>query len=370
MVIKEEEIEHSVNVHERCKTEIELIVKKQWYIRYLDLKGKFIELGRQVKWHPEFMIVRYENWVNGLKWDWSISRQRYFGIPFPVWYCKKCGEPKFAREEHLPVDPLINKPEGTCAKCGGKEFVPETDILDTWATSSLTPLINARWGLDEKYMDLIFPMSLRVQANDIISFWTFTTIVKAYLHKGTIPWDEIMVSGQGLDSKSKPMHKSAGNVVAPMPYVEKYGADAVRYWASSSSLGEDCSFQEKEIVTGARTINKMWNVARFISMTCSEKSDAKSGNPMDYWISCKLSTAVQKATACVRAVRLLQGQGRRGGAVLVIRQRLPGVHKVQDVQQGREREPHCQRHDALDTEDVRPVHAVRDRRDLQERLRE
>src|SRR5271157_1161579 len=212
-VTKEEDIEHSVNVHERCKTEIELIVKKQWYIRYLDLKGKFIELGRQVKWHPEFMIVRYENWVNGLKWDWSISRQRYFGIPFPVWYCRKCGEPKFAMEEDLPVDPLINKPEGTCAKCGGMEFDPETDVLDTWATSSLTPLINARWGLDEKYMDLIFPMSLRVQANDIISFWTFTTIVKSYLHKGTVPWDEIMVSGQGLDSKSKPMHKSAGNVV-------------------------------------------------------------------------------------------------------------------------------------------------------------
>ncbi len=295
-VIKEEDIEHSVNVHERCKTEIELIVKKQWYIRYLDLKGKFIELGRQVKWHPEFMIVRYENWVNGLKWDWSISRQRYFGIPFPVWYCKKCGEPKFAREEDLPVDPLINKPGGACTKCGGKEFDPETDIFDTWATSSLTPLINARWGLDGKYMDLIFPMSLRVQANDIISFWTFTTIVKAYLHKGTIPWSEIMVSGQGLDSKSKPMHKSAGNVVAPMPYVEKYGADAVRYWAASSSLGEDCSFQEKEIVTGARTINKMWNVARFISMTCSDKSEAKSENPMDYWISCRLSAAVQKAT--------------------------------------------------------------------------
>ncbi|VVB76832.1 Isoleucine--tRNA ligase [uncultured archaeon] len=295
-VIKEEDIEHNVNVHERCKTEIELIVKKQWYIKYLDLKEKFIELGNQVKWHPEFMHVRYDNWVNGLKWDWSISRQRFFGVPFPVWYCKNCGEPKFAREEDLPVNPMSDAPKGTCGKCGHGDFVPETDVLDTWATSSLTPLINARWGLDGKYLGTIFPMSLRVQANEIISFWTFTTIVKSYFHMDSIPWSDIMISGQGLDSKGKPMHKSAGNVVAPMPFVEKYGADAVRYWASSSSLGEDSSFQEKEIVTGASTINKMWNVARFISMACADKTEAPSDNPIDYWISCKLSTAVLKAT--------------------------------------------------------------------------
>jgi valyl-tRNA synthetase len=297
-VTKEEPIEHNVNVHERCKTEIELIVKKQWYIRYLDLKDKFIELGRQVKWHPDYMIVRYENWVNGLKWDWSISRQRYFGVPFPVWYCKKCGEPKFAREEDLPVNPLSMKPVGGCSKCGSNDFEPESDVLDTWATSSLTPLINARWGLDNKYIDTIFPMSLRAQAHEIISFWAFTTIVKSYLHMNTIPWSDIMISGHGLDSKSKPMHKSAGNVVAPMPFVEKYGADAVRYWTSSSVLGEDNSFQEKELITGARLINKLWNLSRFVSMTSSEYSGAQGGNAIDYWISCKLSTAVGRATEC------------------------------------------------------------------------
>lgn len=265
LVEREEKVKHSVKVHERCGTEVEFLVKKQWKIKYLDLKDKFLELGRKVRWHPEFMITRYENWVNGLKWDWNISRQRVWGVKFPVWYCKKCGRVKFAKEEDLPVDPFVDKPSEPC-ECGSTEFEPETDVMDTWATSSLTPLINARWGFEKNYMDKIIPMSMRPQSHDIISFWTFTTIVKSYFHIGDIPWRDVVISGHGLDPHGRPIHKSWGNVIKPEPYIERYGADAIRYWASSAVLGEDASFQEKDIISASRLINKMWNVARFIEM--------------------------------------------------------------------------------------------------------
>jgi len=293
LVVKEEKIEHAVNTHERCGTEIEYTVKSQWFIRYLDIKDKLLEMGNAVKWYPEYMKARYTNWVNGLQWDWCISRQRYFGVYFPVWYCKKCGKPAIAKEEDLPVNPFVDKPKEKC-ECGSDEFVPETDVLDTWATSSLTPLINARWGLDEKYR-YIFPMSLRPQAHDIITFWAFTTIVKSYLHMGSIPWHDIVISGHGLDPNGRAMHKSLGNIIDPVKYFDKYGADAVRYWASSSSLGEDCAFQEKEIIAGSRLINKMWNIARFIEMNCSSVEE-ESNNPIDKWITYALYEAINKAT--------------------------------------------------------------------------
>lgn len=292
-VVEEKEIEHMVNVHERCKTEIEFMLKKQWYIRYLDMKEKLIELGRKLEWHPDYMIVRYENWVNGLQWDWSISRQRFFGIPFPVWYCKKCDEPILPEKSELPVNPLAKKPKGKCAKCGSTEFAPEADVMDTWATSSLTPLINRRWSLEDEIPE-IYPMSLRPQGHDIISFWLFTTVVKSYLHTGKLPWKDVMISGYGLDPHGKPMHKSAGNTIEPMPMVEKYGADTLRYWASSTRLGEDASFQEKDLVAGSRLINKLWNVARFVSGNKSENKE--TSNIIDKWILSRLMETVKQAT--------------------------------------------------------------------------
>jgi valyl-tRNA synthetase len=265
LIEKEEKIKHNVNVHERCGTEIEFIVKSQWKVKYLDLKEKLIELGREVNWHPEFMRIRYENWVNGLKWDWNISRQRVWGIKFPVWYCKKCGTPKIAKESELPVDPSMSKPSEPC-ECGSTEFEPETDVMDTWATSSLTPLINARWGSKDNLMGKLFPMSLRPQGYDIIATWAFTTIVKSYLHTGSVPWKDIMLSGLGLDPHGRSIHKSLGNIIYPGSYFEKYGADTIRYWASGNLPGEDASFQEKEIIAASRLINKIWNVGRFIEM--------------------------------------------------------------------------------------------------------
>ena len=294
LVLEEKEIEHTVNVHERCNTEIEFLVKKQWYIKYLDLKEKLLELGSQLNWNPEYMKVRYDNWINGLQWDWSISRQRFYGVPFPVWYCKKCGEPIFAEKDELPVNPLSTKPKNPCGKCGSTEVQPEEDVFDTWATSSLTPLINKKWSLKNEIKANIYPMSLRPQAHDIISFWLFTTVVKCYLHTGKLPWKDVMISGHGLDANGRPMHKSIGNVVEPMPIIEKYGADALRYWASSSKLGEESLFQEKDVITGGRIVNKLWNVAKFVSKIPVEND--MSENLIDKWILAKCMNIIKNAT--------------------------------------------------------------------------
>ncbi len=295
-VVSEKEIEHNVNVHERCGTEIEFLVKKQWYIRYLDLKSKFIDLGNQLSWHPEYMHVRYDNWINGLQWDWSISRQRYYGIPFPVWYCKKCDETIFAEEKDLPVNPLKDSPGYKCPKCGSKELIPEEDILDTWATSSMTPFINSGWKGGKNYSREIFPMSLRPQAHDIISFWLFTSVVKSYFHADRIPWKHVMISGHALDPHGKPMHKSAGNLIDPIPLLEKFGADPLRYWASLSRLGDDASFQEKDVITGTRLINKLWNVAKFVEKVSQKNQEKNTENVIDAWILSRAMSVVEEAT--------------------------------------------------------------------------
>ncbi|MDO8661214.1 MAG: valine--tRNA ligase, partial [Candidatus Woesearchaeota archaeon] len=187
-------ITHSVNVHERCGTPIEIIQSKQWFIKYLDLKEDLLKWGAELKWHPEFMKSRYDNWVKGLQWDWLISRQRFFGIPFPVWYCEKCDTPVFAEEKNLPVEPLSMKAPAQKCSCGSVLFVPEKDVLDTWATSSLTPQL-ALSLVDKKYHSNIFPMSLRPQAHDIITFWLFNTMVRSRLHQGVNPWKETVISG-------------------------------------------------------------------------------------------------------------------------------------------------------------------------------
>ena len=296
LIAKREKITHMVNVHERCGTEIEFYVSKQWFIKYLDLKEKFLEAANKIQWKPQHMKIRYDNWVNGLQWDWSISRQRYYGVPFPVWYCKECGEPYIATEEELPVDPLVDKPKDPC-KCGHNEFEPEKDIMDTWATSSLTPEINAKWGEKDNLMDKIFPMDLRPQAHDIITFWAFNTIAKSVMHLGDIPFKTIMISGHGLDPKGKKMSKSKGNVIDPIEMMDKYSADALRWWASSAKLGDDLPFQEKDLSTGFKVANKLWNASRFASMHFENIPKEKPElNVIDAWILSKLNSLVKECT--------------------------------------------------------------------------
>ncbi len=287
-------IKHVVNVHERCGTEIEIINSKQWFIKYLDLKDEFLRIGDELKWYPEYMKVRYDNWIKGLRWDWCISRQRFFGVPFPVWYCKNCGAIKLADEKDLPVDPLFDKPRGKCEKCGGTEFIPEKDVLDTWATSSLTPQI-AVGLVDKKIRNKLYPMSMRPNAHDIITFWLFNTVVKSYLHNKTKPWDVVLISGHIQDEHGRKMSKSKGNVIAPQDMINKYSADALRFFATNASLGEDMPFKEQELVRGTRFIIKLWNAARFIDMHKIIGSEFKE-NISDEWIRNSLNKVISKAT--------------------------------------------------------------------------
>ncbi|EMA33867.1 valyl-tRNA ligase, partial [Halobiforma nitratireducens JCM 10879] len=247
-----ESITHTVQVHERCDTPVEFRVSKQWYVELLDHKEEYLEAGREMDWYPEKMFTRYKHWIEGLEWDWLISRQRDSGIPFPVWYCEDCDHEIIARKQDLPVDPLSDEPHvDTCPECGGDEFVAEDDVFDTWATSSLTPLINAGWDWDadaeEFTMDKpeLYPFDLRPQGHDIISFWLFHTVVKCYEHTGEVPFDATMINGHVLDENREKMSKSRGNVVEPDEVLAEYPVDAVRFWAASAAVGDDFPYQEK-----------------------------------------------------------------------------------------------------------------------------
>jgi valyl-tRNA synthetase len=269
---KVERINHAVKVHERCDTPIEILMTYQWFIKILDLKKEMLKWGADLKWHPEFMKHRYDNWVNGLKWDWCISRQRFFGVPFPVWYCKKCGSEVIAEEKQLPVDPLKNKPIAKC-KCGSSDFEPERDILDTWFTSSMTPRLSTELE-DKKTQEKIFPMSLRPQAHDIITFWLFNTLLKSNLHFGKNPWKDVMISGF-VTLEGEKMSKSKGNVIDPRIVLEQYGADALRFWAAGSKLGEDLDYQEKDLLTGKKFVTKLWNASKFVFMNLEDYNNEK-----------------------------------------------------------------------------------------------
>ena len=292
------EITHEVNTHERCGEEIEFFITEQWFVEILDNKEEFLEAGRKMDWYPEHLFTRYKDWIEGLQWDWCISRQRYFGIPFPVWYCKECGEVVLADEEELPVNPLEEKPSKDCPVCGNREFEPEEDVFDTWATSSLTPLINANWD-GEDYDEEIFPMTLRPQGHDIISFWLFHTVVKSLYHTGQVPFRDVLINGMVLDPEGRKMSKSKGNVVVPEEIMEEFPADAIRYWASGSKSGEDLPFKEKDIETGRKLLTKLWNASKFSSQFLKEFEPGDRPGELekiDKWILYRLDETVERIT--------------------------------------------------------------------------
>ena len=299
LLVNKKLIKHTVNVHERCGTEIEFLSTKQWFIKILENKKKFIEAGKKIKWHPETMRLRYENWIEGLSWDWCISRQRHFGVPFPVWYCKKCNDILLAEEKELPVDPLFKNPNKKC-KCGSNEFYAEQDVMDTWATSSLTPQIAFNWFNDKDFKIKIekYPASYRFQSHDIIRTWAFYTIVKSIYHHNEIPWKDIVISGHVLDPKGESMHKSKSNAVEPKLVLEKYGADALRYWAAGSKLGEDLRYLEKDLVTGQKTVTKLWNSNKFgfIFLKDYKFKENKKIELIDKWILAKLNQTIKNCT--------------------------------------------------------------------------
>lgn len=287
VVVKIEELEHEVQCHERCGHEVEYSVMKQWFIDIMNHKQDFLKIGEEINWYPQHMHNRYVNWVENVMWDWCISRQRYFGVPFPVWYCKKCGKPVFARKEDLPVNPITSKPHIEKCECGCTEFVPETDVMDTWATSSVTPLINMKYGEKENYENILKPMSLRTNASEIIRTWDFYTIVKSFYHFGMKPWDNVMISGFVMASKGEKISKSKKNSkVEPLELIKQYSADAVRYWAGSGRLGTDIVFSEETLLRGKKLLNKIWNVSKFIEMHLADFKD-KDFNDFEFidkWI--------------------------------------------------------------------------------------
>ncbi|MCL2092870.1 MAG: valine--tRNA ligase [Treponema sp.] len=263
---RSEELSHVVGVHERCGTEVEIIPSPQWYIRVLNKKEDLLKAGDRIKWHPEYMKARFVNWVEGLKWDWCISRQRFFGVPIPVWYCRSCGKARYAAPEELPVNPMENSPSGDC-ECGARDFEGDRAVLDTWATSSITPLINLDTlkGLKGEG-DSFLPMGMRTQAHEIIRTWAFYTMVMDLYHRGDIPWKDIMICGFVLAKPGEKISKSKSNSdLSPQDLIGEYSADAIRYWAANARLGTDMYFDLKAIEEGSkRFMTKLWNSARFV----------------------------------------------------------------------------------------------------------
>ncbi len=304
-------IVHMVKCGERSSAPLEILVTSQWFVKLLDIKTELLEQVNKCNWNPSYMKVRLEHWIENLKWDWCISRQRFFGVPFPAWYSKRKGEEGkilFAHQDDLPVNPLVDTPRGYTKD----EVEPDYDVMDTWATSSISPqlnsrAINARYALDFERHNKLFPADLRPQAHEIIRTWAFYTIVKSYLHEQTIPWKSLMISGWCLAADKTKMSKSKGNIVTPVNLIEEKGADIVRYWASNSKLGADITYSEDVFKLGNKLVNKLWNAAKFTELQMQQlkslpttiKLDVENGlifKPMDLWLLTKLKHTLEKAT--------------------------------------------------------------------------
>jgi valyl-tRNA synthetase len=304
-------ITHPVKFYERGTRPLEIVTTRQWYIRNggrdTQLRKELIERGRELAWHPDHMRHRYENWVNGLTGDWLVSRQRFFGVPFPVWYrCDTDGEPIHDEplvpdESLLPIDPSIDVPAGYTEDQRGKPggFIGDPDVLDTWATSSLSPQIAGGWERDNDLFARIFPMDLRPQGHDIIRTWLFATVVRAHHEHHSLPWKHAALSGWILDPDRKKMSKSKGNVVTPRELLERHGSDAFRYWACSARLGMDAAFDPQnpaEIKVGRRLAVKILNASRFALGTGVTASVGTVSNPLDRALLTELANVVRDAT--------------------------------------------------------------------------
>ena len=300
-------IEHAVKFYEKGDRPLEFVTTRQWFVRILEHKEELLQAGDRISWHPDFMRQRYRNWTENLQLDWCVSRQRYFGVPFPVWYAvKDNGETDFERPllalpETLPVDPTSDAPPGFAEAQrdlpGG--FRAETDVFDTWFTSSLTPQIASGWTDKPARHAKLFPMDLRPQSHEIIRTWAFYTIVKAHLHEGEIPWRNVAISGWVLDPDRKKMSKSKGNVITPMHLLDQYGADAVRYWSLAARLGTDTAFDEKVLKVGRRLAVKLFNASKFA--LGQEGPDGPVTRELDLSFLSRLRETVTRASLAMEA---------------------------------------------------------------------
>ena len=314
-------IMHAVNFYEKGDKPLEVVTSRQWYIRNggrdADRRAELIERGRELSWHPEHMRHRYENWVEGLNGDWLVSRQRFFGVPIPVWYPLDAeGEPDYENpilpaDEQLPVDPAAEAAPGYSEDQrdvpGG--FTGDPDVLDTWATSSLTPQIVGRWSRDEAFFNNVFPFDLRPQGHDIIRTWLFSTVVRAHALNGSVPWTDTALSGWILDPDRKKMSKSKGNVVVPTDILDQFGSDAVRYWAASARLGADTAYEVAQMKIGRRLAIKLLNAAKFVlnlgatqdAVIRTADDAAAVTNPLDASLLARLAATVEQATRAFEA---------------------------------------------------------------------
>ncbi len=306
-------IEHPVKFYERGERPLEIVTSRQWYIRNggrdLDLRTDLVKRGAEITWHPSHMQHRYDNWVEGLNGDWLISRQRFFGVPIPVWYpLDATGDPIYDElivppESLLPIDPSTDVPDGYTAdqrdQPGG--FTGDPDIFDTWATSSLTPQIAGHWEEDDGLFGLVYPMDMRPQGHDIIRTWLFSTVVRSHHEFDAAPWKHAALSGWILDPDRKKMSKSKGNVVTPMDLFDQYGTDAVRYWAMSARPGVDTAFSEDQMKVGRKLANKLLNVTKFVlgfgDVDTDTPLDSIVTDPIDRAMLAKLDAVVAEATA-------------------------------------------------------------------------
>lgn len=297
LLFRQEEIDHAVGVHERCKKEVEFIITNQWFIKVIDFKNEILEAGNKIKWVPDYMKKRFEDWVKNMDWDWVISRQRVFGTPIPFWYCENCDLIIPAEKSELPVDPAVDKK--ICPKCG-VEAKGTKDVCDCWVDSSITPLVVSKWNEDKEYFKKTYPNTLRPQGHEIIRTWAFYTIFRCNNLIGRVPFSEILINGMVLGSDGRKMSKSLGNVLEPNEIVEKYGADSVRQWACTFVPGSDTAMLMKDIEHGKKFLTKLWNLARFIEISLKgytfRKIENENLKPIDLWILAKLDEIITKVS--------------------------------------------------------------------------
>ena len=313
-----EPIRHPVKFYENGDRPLEVIASRQWFVKTLDSRDALLARGRELQWHPSFMGARFASWVEGLNQDWAISRQRYFGVPFPVWYPLDAGgEPRYDQpivpdEADLPIDPQDAAPPGFSNDQRGRPggFIGDPDVMDTWATSSLTPQIAGGWEDDPDLFARVFPMDLRPQAHDIIRTWLFYTVFRSHLEHDSLPWTHAAISGFVLDPDRKKMSKSKGNVVIPTEVFERHSADALRYWAASARLGFDAAIDEQQMKVGRRLAIKLLNASKFVLSFDVEPGEIAA--PVDRSMLAGLRGVLHEATSAfedyehARALDLLE----------------------------------------------------------------